>query len=158
MKKMIAMYVSLVACLMFAGTATAAEVVYTFAVDGDVIRGTITIDVGNPASSGEGVDTYLWGNGVTAFSLTRNGSAATFDGSDDVWDFIVELATADNTPISFMIDCDDSGGDYIFADPGFDFGTGAGQYEPGDVTVTGAALTPAAVDPSTPTGILMIVK
>ena len=157
MKKMITMYVSLVACLMFAGVATAAEVVYTFTVDGDVIGGTITIDVGNPDSSAGGVDTYLLGSGVTAFSLTRNGSAAVFDQTDDVWDFIVVLATADDSPISFMIDCDDSLGDFIFADPGFAFGTGLGQYEPGNVSVTGAALTPESAPTATP-GKLMFVQ
>ena len=61
MKKFIPMYVSLVACLMFAGVATAAPVVYTFTVDGDVIGGTITIDVGSPADSSGGVDTYILG-------------------------------------------------------------------------------------------------
>ena len=126
---------------------TTTEVVYTFTVDGDVIGGTITIDVGSPADSSGGVDTYILGDGVTAFSLYRDGSVAVFDQTDDIWDFFVELATSDDTPISLMIDCDDTGGDYIFADPGFDFGTGLGQYEPGDVSVTGAALTPESGGP-----------
>ena len=160
MKKMITMCASLVACLMFAGVATAAPVIYEFTVDGGVIGGTITIDVGNPASSAGGVDTYLWENGVTAFALKRNGSSEVFDPTDDVWDFVVKLATADDSPISLMIDVDDSVASYIFADPGFDFGTGAGFYEPGAVTVTGAALTPAGGTPpaTAPAGTVILFK
>jgi hypothetical protein len=144
MKKMTTMYVSLVACLMFAGVATADPVKYRLSVDGDVIGGTITFDTDvAPSSSNGTTDTYTYGVGdgaITAFSFYRSGSTASFDQTDDVWDFILTMATADDTPESLMMDVDDSDGDYIFADPGFDFGTGLGQYEPGDVTVTNAAL------------------
>ena len=130
--------------LALAPAAQAAPLVYNFTVDGDVIGGTITFDTDQAPSSTDGTtDTYEYGDGaITAFSLYRNGSTAVFDQTDDVWDFVLEMATSDDTPLSLMMDVDDSEGDYIFADPGFNFSTGAGQYEPGDVTVTGAALTP----------------
>jgi hypothetical protein len=160
MKKMITMYVSLVACLMFAGVATAAPVVYNLTVTTPAgFGGTLTFDTDVAPSSTDGTtDTYTYPNGaIVAFSFFRDGSSELFDQTDDVFELVLTMATSDDTPKSLMIDVDDSGGDYIFAYPGLDFGTGAGFYEPGAVNVTGAALTPVTAPASTP-GTLIVIK
>ena len=152
MKKLNTMYISLVACLMFAGVATAAPVVYRLSVDGDVIGGTLTFDTDvPPTTSSEGIDSYAPGNAaIVDYSFFRAGSTESFDKADGGV-LTLTMATVGDTPLTLWMDID-SGDDYIFIEGGIpggvwpapgggiDFGTGLGQYEPGNVTVTNAAL------------------
>jgi hypothetical protein len=120
-------FVALMACLMVAGTANADLIDYVFTVDGDVIGGTLTYDT--------------VAEEVTAYSFYRDGSPGVFDTSDG--GAVVLGLDGGGEPLTLFMDIDDSvTGDFIFADPGFNFSTGAGFYEPEAVTVTGAALTP----------------
>ena len=155
------MYVSLVACLIFAGVATAAPVVYNLTVTTPAgFGGTLTFDTEVAPSSTDGsTDTYTYPNGaIVAFSFFRAGSTESFDQTDDVWELFLTMATSDDTPKSLMIDVDDPGGDFIFTEnDGLDFSTGLGQYQPDAVNVTGAALTPVP-GPTPVPGVLIIIQ
>ena len=127
------------------GVATAAPVVYELTVDGGTLGGTLTFDTDfAPTSSDDGVDTYTYPNdAIVAFSFYRDGSVESFDQTDGVWELFLTMDSADDTPLSLKIDIDDTSGEFIFVEgDGLDFGTGLGQYQPGAVNVTGAALTP----------------
>ena len=112
--------VSLVVCLMFAGAATADPVDYLLTSDGDAIGGTLTFDTDfAPTSSSGGIDTYTYPNvAIPAFSFYRDGSAASFDETDDVWELYLTMDASDDTPLSLKIDIDDTGGEFIFVKSG----------------------------------------
>ena len=134
------MLVAVVACLMVAGTAMAAPVVYNLtATSPSDFGGTITIDVGNPASSSGGEDLYQYGNGVTDFSIYQSNGGVTFTPADDIWDFDVLLATADNSSIEFFCDVDGAVTGSLYG--GLDFSVASQTFDT-QGTVEGAALTP----------------
>jgi hypothetical protein len=163
MKKMITVYVSLVACLMFAGVATADPVVYNLTVDGDVVGGTITLDLDVAPTSTDGTtDTYVWGNAaIVDFSLSHHVTAVLFTpASVDMGEFFVftlEMATDDDSPVSLSLDMDSTagGGEFLFTEAPIDFGTGEGTLA-GALAVTGAALTAVAALPSSSPAITAI--
>ena len=132
MLKKTIMCVSLMVCLVFAGTANAAPIDYVFTVDGDVVGGTFTFDSTVGSSNGDGA--------ISAYSFYRAGSnpGTLYDQSDGgaVW---IDSVDGAGVPLTLGMDIDDFDGDaYLYADPGFNFSTGAGFYEPGAVNVTGA--------------------
>ena len=135
----------MVVCLMFAGAATAAPVVYELTVDGGVLGGTLTFDTDfGPTSTDGTVDTYTYSTpAIVGFSFFRDGTTGIFDDlNDDVYEFYLTMSTADDTPLTLFIDIDDTGGsgDFLYTEQILDFGTGLGRIVgPGDLT--GAALT-----------------
>ena len=144
--------VYLITCVLVlgfaAGVATATPVVYELTVDGGTLGGTLTFDTDFAPTSSDGtVDTYTHPNdAIVAFSFYRDGSVESFDQTDGVYELFLTMATEDDTPLSLKIDIDDDPtGEFIFVEGlGLDFVTGLGQYQPGAVNVTGAALTPVS--------------
>jgi hypothetical protein len=153
------MYVSLVACLMFAGVATADPVVYELTSD-EGLAGTITIDVGNPDSSGGGEDEYSYGAGITAFSIFQPTTPAVTFGPEDItesWFFLtVILATADDSAIGLEADIDNFGGGNLFGVLDFSLAVQSFDTQPGDIT--NAALTPVDGGPTPVLGTVLIIK
>jgi hypothetical protein len=116
MMKKKTMYVAMVACLMFAGVATADPVVYALTVDGDVMGGTITLDLTvAPDESAGGIDTYIYPNAaIVDFSLWQSNTGATLFEPEDIFEtwheLTIEVATDDGTPLTFFSDFDDTSG------------------------------------------------
>ena len=108
------------------------------------LGGTLTFDTDVAPSYSDGTtDTYIYPNdAIVAFSFFHEGSAATFDQNDDVYELILKMDSSDDTPKSLLIDIDDTAGDSIYTeDGGLDFVTGDGRYNE-DHYVTGAELKP----------------
>ncbi len=173
MKKIITLFAVLGLVLALAPAAQAAPVVYTLTVDGGVLLGgTLTFDTdyapcgsntGGPSPAIPAGDYYTQTNGaIVDFSFFRAGSAESFDKADGGF-LTLTMATGTDTPLALWFDID-SGGDFIFIENGWgtwpykggglNFTNGLGQYEPGTVNVTGAALTP----PTPPAGTVIIFK
>ena len=148
MRIMIRMYLSLVACLVFAGTATAAPVEYIFSCDGALAAGTLTFDSSVAPTStdgGSGNHTYTHPTAaLPAFSFTRDGTTGVFDRDNDlVYEFYL-ITDAAFTPLFLLVDIDDLGGsgDFFFTEAIFDFTAQTGRIVgPGDLT--GVTLTAA---------------
>jgi hypothetical protein len=142
MLKKTTMCVSLVACLVFAGTATAAPVEYTLTADTPVgFGGTLTWD--------STVGTSFADGGISAFAFVNPlGTTGIFDETDTVSELVIGLSGS--VPVSLMIDIDDTDGsnDFLFTNVALDFNTGLGHLSNPDFDVTGAALT-AVPEPAT---------
>ena len=154
MKKMITMFVSLVACLVFAGTATAAPVVWNLTADGGDLGGTLTFDNAIAPTStdgGTGNHTYTHATAaLPAFSFTRNGTTGIFDNLNDTVFELYLITDASFSPLFLLIDIDDDGGsgDFLYTETILDLTLGTGKIVgPGELT--GVALTPAGGDGGT---------
>ena len=144
MLKKTTMCVSLMLCLVFAGTATATPVVYDLTADGGVLGGTITLDLDfDPDESDSGEDVYLFGNpAIVDFSLWQaNTLPALFEPTDSVWDFEVMMSTADDTPLGLFVDVDNDPDGTGSLYGGLDFNVASQTFDT-QGTVTNAALTP----------------
>ena len=151
--KKITMYVSLVACLVFAGTANAALVEYILTSDSDALVGTLTFDsaLSAPSSNLGGVDFYAFDTGtITAFSFQVSGFADTFDfGVDSVGVLTLGVDETTEAPVSLQLDMDQvpDNGEFLYTGNDgavLDLTAGTGNLSgnivgPGDVY--GAALT-----------------
>lgn len=129
--------VSLVACLMFAGVATAAPVGYVLTADTpEGFGGNLIWD--------STVGTSFADGGISAFSFVCPGSTDTYTQDDSVYELVIGV-DGSGIPISLMIDIDDtdeSGASFLYLGTPLDFTTGLGHIDaPSDNDVTGAALT-----------------
>jgi hypothetical protein len=164
------MYVAMVVCLMFAGAATAAPVVYDLTVDTPAgFSGTITIDT--DIAPDLDVNRFHYGtwdghvsNGaISAFTLTLPGGAE-LDQTDNVEAFILfmDVSGPVDIPLGMGDIVVDDGGtisiegwDLVFKSSGD--GTGNGGEIDG-VAVTGAELTLAGGGGGGTPGTLIMVK
>ena len=136
--------VSLVACLMFAGVATAAPVVYVLTADTPAgFGGNLTWD--------STVGTTYADGGITACSFVCPGSTDTYTEDDVIYELVIGV-DGSGIPISLMIDIDDadeSAASFLYLGEALDFTTGEGHIDaPAQNDVTGAALT-AIPEPAT---------
>ena len=160
--KKITMYVSLVACLVFAGTANAALVEYILTSDSDSVVGTLTFDSAVAESFTEDAGAILafeFGDGaVTAFSFTRVGSTDTYDSVNDGVTAVILRTNTSFIPQALLIDIDDadeSTTTFLYTESGLDFGTGLGTLA-GGISVTGAALTTGVTGVPEPTTMSLL--
>jgi hypothetical protein len=145
---------------------------YTLTVDGgELLGGTLTFDTSfAPTTSSGGIDTYTQADdAIVDFSFFRAGSLASFDKADG-GKLTLTMATVGDAPLTLWIDIDDSEGDFLFTEGGtpggawpatgggLDFETGSGLYQPGDVNVTGASLTPPTLPTPPPSGLVIIIQ
>ena len=154
--KKTALYVSLMVCVAFAGTAMAAPVVYNITSDGAVFGGTITFDTDIAPDWIDGtLDVYDYGTGtgaINSFSLWTTAAPGLFyTSADSVSAFQLKMESDDTPVILQDIDIDITGSSMFGFDVEFGVGTGngAGVLEaPASVTITGAEMT-AIPEPAT---------
>ena len=157
---MLTMYVSLVACLMLTGVATADPVVYNLTATSPTnFGGTITVEDSLGFNDGTEYG-YSWGDGITDFSIFQpNSPGVLFTGSDmpgSEWSAMdVVFLVADDTAVEFFCDVDDSTGTGALFGT-LEFGVASQEFDT-QGNVEGAALT-RATPPAGPPGSVLILK
>jgi hypothetical protein len=151
MRRFVTLCVSLVACLMFAGVATAAPVVYRLSATSPAdFGGTITLDLDVAPTSTDGTkDTYVWGNaGIVAFSIYQPNATTHVTDSDNVSDFALTFLAADDTPQALFMDVDEAvGAGAMFGN--LDFSVASQTFDTQGI-VTNAALAPTDFETDSP--------